>query len=43
MGGGGPFTSEGEVISGVAVSRGTTDQDIAIVEAAMNRPQLPSA
>ena len=35
MGGGVPFTSsEGQVIAGVGVSGGTTQQDIAIVEAA---------
>jgi uncharacterized protein GlcG (DUF336 family) len=35
MGGGVPLTSESEVIAGVGVSGGTTEQDIAIVEAAM--------
>ena len=35
MGGGVPHTSEGRVIAGVGVSGGTTEQDIAIVEAAM--------
>jgi uncharacterized protein GlcG (DUF336 family) len=35
MGGGVPLTSEGEVIAGVGVSGGTTEQDIAIVEAAV--------
>ena len=35
MGGGVPLTSEDEVIAGVGVSGGTTEQDIAIVEAAM--------
>jgi uncharacterized protein GlcG (DUF336 family) len=35
MGGGVPVTSEGQVIAGVGVSGGTTDEDIAIVEAAM--------
>src|SRR6478672_5696537 len=35
MGGGVPLTSDGQVIAGVGVSGGTTDQDIAIVEAAM--------
>src|SRR6202011_3993995 len=35
MGGGVPFTSEGQVIAGVGVSGGTTEQDIAIVEAAV--------
>ena len=35
IGGGVPLTSEGQVIAGVGVSGGTTDQDIAIVEAAM--------
>src|SRR3954447_18506499 len=35
IGGGVPLTSEGQVIAGVGVSGGTTEQDIAIVEAAM--------
>jgi uncharacterized protein GlcG (DUF336 family) len=35
MGGGVPMTIEGEVIAGVGVSGGTTEQDIAIVEAAL--------
>jgi uncharacterized protein GlcG (DUF336 family) len=35
MGGGVPLTSEDQVIAGVGVSGGTTNQDIAIVEAAM--------
>src|SRR5690348_1993658 len=35
MGGGVPLTSEGQVIAGVGVSGGTTEQDIAIVEAAI--------
>jgi uncharacterized protein GlcG (DUF336 family) len=35
MGGGVPLTSDGHVIAGVGVSGGTTEQDIAIVEAAM--------
>jgi uncharacterized protein GlcG (DUF336 family) len=37
MGGGVPLTSDGRVIAGVGVSGGTTEQDIAIVEAAMNQ------
>ncbi len=36
MGGGVPITSDGQVIAGVGVSGGTTQQDIAIVEAATN-------
>ena len=37
MGGGVPLTSEGDdVIAGVGVSGGTTEQDIAIVEAAIS-------
>ena len=37
MGGGVPLTSDGgEVIAGVGVSGGTTEQDIAIVEAAIS-------
>jgi uncharacterized protein GlcG (DUF336 family) len=35
MGGGVPLTSEGQVVGGVGVSGGTTEQDIAIVEAAL--------
>jgi uncharacterized protein GlcG (DUF336 family) len=35
MGGGVPLISDGQVIAGVGVSGGTTEQDIAIVEAAM--------
>ena len=35
IGGGVPLTSEGQVIAGVGVSGGTTEQDIGIVEAAM--------
>ncbi len=36
IGGGAPLTSESAVIAGVGVSGGTTEQDISIVEAAMN-------
>jgi uncharacterized protein GlcG (DUF336 family) len=36
MDGGVPLTSEDEVIAGVGVSGGTTEQDIAIVEAAID-------
>ena len=35
IGGGVPLTNEGQVIAGVGVSGGTTEQDVAIVEAAM--------
>jgi uncharacterized protein GlcG (DUF336 family) len=35
MGGGVPLTTEGEVVAGVGVSGGTTEEDIAIVEAAL--------
>jgi uncharacterized protein GlcG (DUF336 family) len=35
MGGGVPLTAEGEVVAGVGVSGGTTEEDIAIVEAAI--------
>jgi uncharacterized protein GlcG (DUF336 family) len=35
MGGGVPLSGDGQVIAGVGVSGGTTEQDIAIVEAAM--------
>ena len=35
IGGGVPLTTEGEVVAGVGVSGGTTEQEIAIVEAAL--------
>jgi uncharacterized protein GlcG (DUF336 family) len=35
IGGGVPLTSEDQVIAGVGVSGGTTEEDVAIVEAAM--------
>jgi len=35
MGGGVPLTSEGQVVGGVGVSGGSTEEDIAIVEAAL--------
>jgi len=35
MGGGVPLMSEGKLVGGVGVSGGTTEQDIAIVEAAL--------
>jgi len=35
MGGGVPLTNEGQALGGVGVSGGTTEQDIAIVEAAL--------
>jgi len=35
MGGGVPLTREGQVVAGVGVSGGTTEQDMAIVEAAV--------
>jgi uncharacterized protein GlcG (DUF336 family) len=38
MGGGVPLTKEGQIVAGVGVSGGTTEEDIAIVEAAMNKP-----
>jgi uncharacterized protein GlcG (DUF336 family) len=41
MGGGVPLTNEGQLIGGVGVSGGTTEQDIAIVEAAL-APRRPS-
>src|SRR6476646_8569050 len=37
IGGGVPVTSEARVIAGVGVSGGTTEEDVAIVEAAMTR------
>jgi uncharacterized protein GlcG (DUF336 family) len=37
-----PLTSEGEVIAGVGVSGGTTEQDVAIVEAAMDTSDVVS-
>jgi uncharacterized protein GlcG (DUF336 family) len=35
MGGGVPLTQDGEVFAGIGVSGGTTEQDIAVVEAAV--------
>jgi uncharacterized protein GlcG (DUF336 family) len=35
MGGGVPLTEDGEVFAGVGVSGGTAEQDVAIVEAAL--------
>jgi uncharacterized protein GlcG (DUF336 family) len=35
MGGGVPLLSDGEVVAGVGVSGGTTEQDVAIIESAM--------
>jgi uncharacterized protein GlcG (DUF336 family) len=37
MGGGAPLTSEGEVVAGVGVSGGTVGQDVAILEAALQK------
>ena len=36
MGGGVPLNTDGQVIAGVGVSGGTTEQDVAIVETAMD-------
>jgi uncharacterized protein GlcG (DUF336 family) len=38
MGGGAPLTSEDRVVAGVGVSGGTVDQDVAILEAALRKP-----
>ena len=35
IGGGAPLTTGGEVVGGIGVSGGTTEQDIAIIEAAL--------
>jgi uncharacterized protein GlcG (DUF336 family) len=43
IGGGVPLTSEGHVIAGDGVSGGTTEQDIAIVEAAMHQLEHSAA
>ena len=37
MGGGAPLASAGEVVAGVGVSGGTVDQDVAILEAALQK------
>jgi uncharacterized protein GlcG (DUF336 family) len=37
MGGGVPLSNDGAVVAGVGVSGGTTEQDVAIVEAALAR------
>src|SRR4051812_4129197 len=41
IGGGVPLTGDGQVIAGVGVSGGTTEEDIAIVEAAMGYVVAP--
>jgi uncharacterized protein GlcG (DUF336 family) len=40
MGGGIPLTEDGEVFAGVGVSGGTAEQDVAIVEAALQERSL---
>jgi uncharacterized protein GlcG (DUF336 family) len=43
MGGGIPLTEDGEVFAGVGVSGGTAEQDVAIVEAALQESSLEAA
>ena len=43
MGGGIPLTEDGEVFAGVGVSGGTAEQDVAIVEAALQETSLEAA
>ena len=43
MGGGIPLTEDGEVFAGVGVSGGTAEQDVAIVEAALEERSLEAA
>ena len=43
MGGAIPFTEDGEVFAGVGVSGGTAEQDVAIVEAALQERSLEAA
>jgi uncharacterized protein GlcG (DUF336 family) len=43
MGGGVPLTEDGEVFAGVGVSGGTAEQDVAIVEAAVQERSLEAA
>jgi uncharacterized protein GlcG (DUF336 family) len=43
MGGGIPLTENGEVFAGVGVSGGTAEQDVAIVEAALQERSLEAA
>jgi uncharacterized protein GlcG (DUF336 family) len=43
MGGGVPLTEDGEVFAGVGVSGGTAEQDVAIVEAALQERSLEAA
>jgi uncharacterized protein GlcG (DUF336 family) len=43
MGGGIPLTEDGEVFAGVGVSGGTAEQDVAIVEAALQEKSLDAA
>jgi uncharacterized protein GlcG (DUF336 family) len=43
MGGGVPLIEDGEVFAGVSVSGGTAEQDVAIVEAALQERSLEAA
>jgi uncharacterized protein GlcG (DUF336 family) len=43
MGGGVPLTEDGEVFAGIGVSGGTAEQDVAIVEAAVQERSLEAA
>jgi uncharacterized protein GlcG (DUF336 family) len=43
MGGGIPLTEDGEVFAGVGVSGGTAEQDVAIVEAALQERSVEAA
>ena len=42
MGGGAPLTSEGQMVAGVGVSGGTVEQDVAILESALQEVRTPA-
>ena len=42
MGGGAPLTSEGQLVAGVGVSGGTVEQDVSILESALQEAVRPA-
>ena len=40
MGGGAPLSSDGERLGGVGVSGGSVEQDVAVLEAGLEKPDL---
>jgi uncharacterized protein GlcG (DUF336 family) len=41
MGGGAPLTSDGQLVAGIGVSGGSVEQDVAILEAALQEASTP--